>query len=412
MRLFQQGGNSQHAPKHMLDIFEPILQQFRDAHDCCMDSWCGEPLRAADIPAEDLASLLMTISRICPRTNMGLERLINEVRQSVPYSKAKPGVESLGYLGILTQLFKAHLQTGFANPLRDTREELIKEGVAVVELARAAGKDGMRKRPHLAYANHMTNLWASTNTTANEAERTQTFTDFVRKWKAFTRDEKEQTRIWIAEQCTPRQSVQSEPVDWCPQFGSGEGLGCVDLPDFIRSVRDLDSSDGSDIDGEEHASLLCHPTYGSSKWPFAPENLQAFANTETGFCRFGRKLRWNRREKLFVHDKNRIPDEITMRKRYACRARHPGLCFTEDSAIYASVLLLARNLERYLLQPSKHQYIHLQDVEKVAVGLFQRFCQTNMIHIFTQKLQCHTKYWSHGPPVTYTRDFYESRVTS
>jgi hypothetical protein len=95
MRLFKNGGNPQHSPKQILEIYGPIFQEFRDANGCCIDAWCGEPLRAADIPEEDLASLLMTISRICPRTNMGLERLINEVRQSVPYSKAKPGLESL-----------------------------------------------------------------------------------------------------------------------------------------------------------------------------------------------------------------------------------------------------------------------------------------------------------------------------
>ena len=38
--------------------------------------------------------------------NMDTEALLAELRGSIPYSKQKPSVESLGYAGLLTQLHK------------------------------------------------------------------------------------------------------------------------------------------------------------------------------------------------------------------------------------------------------------------------------------------------------------------
>lgn len=85
-------------------------------HTCCLDSWFSEPLRAAftleDLEGPEQQQLLRTLSRHMCTTNMGLEALIAETRQSVTYSKAKPSLESLHYLGTLTQLYKNFVGAG------------------------------------------------------------------------------------------------------------------------------------------------------------------------------------------------------------------------------------------------------------------------------------------------------------
>eukprot|EP00972_Heterocapsa_arctica_P032327 4765459-Heterocapsa_arctica.AAC.1 len=44
--------------------------------------------------------------------------------------------------------------------------------------------------------------------------------------------------------------------------------------------------------------------------------------------------------------------------------RHPGLCFTKDAAVYDESLLLAGNMERYLLASHVGHIFRLMDPEK------------------------------------------------
>jgi hypothetical protein len=59
-----------------------------------------------------------------------------------------------------------------------------------------------------------------------------------------------------------------------------------------------------------------------------------------------------------------IPTQHTFFKRLSCSQKHPGLCFSKDVQIYEETLLLASNLERYLLKEHVGQYFRLRDLEK------------------------------------------------
>ena len=76
---------------------------------CCLDSDFSVPLRRTypDLDADNVPAayneLIRALSTHLRCTNMALECLLSEIRQSIPYSKAKPLLEQLNYSGLLTQ---------------------------------------------------------------------------------------------------------------------------------------------------------------------------------------------------------------------------------------------------------------------------------------------------------------------
>lgn len=76
---------------------------------CCLDPDFSEPVRRAypDVAAvvsSHFDALMRSLAKHLRCTNMSVECFIAELRQSVPYSKQKPLLESLNYNGLLTQV--------------------------------------------------------------------------------------------------------------------------------------------------------------------------------------------------------------------------------------------------------------------------------------------------------------------
>ena len=62
---------------------------------------------------------------------------------------------------------------------------------------------------------------------------------------------------------------------------------------------------------------------------------------------------------MLLKDLGRIPEDKTFTRRLACWQKHPGLCFERDAAIYDDSLGLARNFERFFIDPVLHKYVKL-----------------------------------------------------
>lgn len=110
-----------------------LYRAFYEEASCCLDSWFSQWLRASLSSPSDLDSaehqlLLATLAEHSPLTNMPLEGLLAQIRQSAPYAKAKPSLEKLAGLGLLTQLKKdqTHENPDF---LRETRKDMVQADV-------------------------------------------------------------------------------------------------------------------------------------------------------------------------------------------------------------------------------------------------------------------------------------------
>jgi hypothetical protein len=95
-----------------------VFRDFFAAHGCCLDVWWGLPFREK---MGSVDALLTTSSRlmICElrkklkTTNMHLEGFLAAIKASVPPGKAKgPVAERLIYMGLLSDLMRAHLASG------------------------------------------------------------------------------------------------------------------------------------------------------------------------------------------------------------------------------------------------------------------------------------------------------------
>eukprot|EP00972_Heterocapsa_arctica_P075610 11153993-Heterocapsa_arctica.AAC.1 len=121
---------------------------------------------------------------------MKLEALIAEHRQAVPYSKAKPSVESLAYLGLLGQLFKQFISAGGSNPLQENRADLLK---AKVPLQKGATKSDRKLRPRrddVKWVNSACQAWVHAQGVATDAEKINKRSQLFAQWAAMTEIER------------------------------------------------------------------------------------------------------------------------------------------------------------------------------------------------------------------------------
>jgi hypothetical protein len=147
-----------------------------NAPKCCVDEWFCEPLLlafpgVADLMSAEVQQLLRSISRHACTTNMKLECLLAETRQSVPYSKHKPTVEALSYHGVVGQAMKSFLQAGYRNPLIDDRARLVESGLPVVQGKFRNDRTRHWRRNDLAEVNRNMGIWDRANPCATRDER-------------------------------------------------------------------------------------------------------------------------------------------------------------------------------------------------------------------------------------------------
>eukprot|EP00972_Heterocapsa_arctica_P091729 13526932-Heterocapsa_arctica.AAC.1 len=144
---------------------------------------------------------------------MKLEALIAEHRQAVPYSKAKPSVESLAYLGLLGQLFKQFMSAGGSNPLQENRADLLK---AKVPLQKGVTKSDRRRRASggrddVRWVNSAVQAWVHAQGFATDAEKVSKRSQLFAQWAAMTEIERSRAVGAIAQ--GPADDVPGPPPE-------------------------------------------------------------------------------------------------------------------------------------------------------------------------------------------------------
>ena len=91
------------------------------------------------------------------------------------------------------------------------------------------------------------------------------------------------------------------------------------------------------------------------KWPVGEDVIKRVTG-HAGLACFGSRCRARRRGSIVSKDTGLIPPGHKFMRRYACYARHPGLCFTKDKAIYKDVLKLAHNIESFCKTELRGKY--------------------------------------------------------
>ena len=87
---------------------------------------------------------------------------------------------------------------------------------------------------------------------------------------------------------------------------------------------------------------------GCTEWPIDPSALEDLVGTGRGVVASSQYHRWRARTRIFMQaDNTRIPPR-PLAGTCACSEAHPGLCITEDAAIYTTVMACAHNIQRYL----------------------------------------------------------------
>ena len=116
------------------DSRQQMFQEFYDLHPCCLDEQFGQWFRATLHRAEDLDShlhrmLFTTLARHLRATNMHIEGLLNQIRQSAPQGKKKVSPEKYHHLGLLSQLLARHCEEDKAYGNRVQLSDMVKAGL-------------------------------------------------------------------------------------------------------------------------------------------------------------------------------------------------------------------------------------------------------------------------------------------
>ena len=177
----------------------------------------------------------------------------------------------------------------------------------------------------------------------------------------------------------------------------------------VRSLQDMDPEEQSKYDSydtivpdtvtgidvpDEPPPFQTKQKYGSNSWsasdghwPVAKSVIESCAGGSSGFASVGNKLRWKSRSRIVSQsDSKLIPPDRNFHCRQACIERHPGLCFSNDSAIYKDAIALAVNIERFCNQSIRAHYLLFTAGEDVCdVSDVSIYCDAIPVYFAEQR---------------------------
>lgn len=177
-----------------------------------------------------------------------------------------------------------------------------------------------------------------------------------------------------------RDMDQGQRAEALRQFDSNSGS---------RPAPDQDgASDDDDDDGEAVCSADNYESwhYGNDDFAVSPHELQQFLDARSpgiGVANRMQKIRFDGRGQAFVADDARIPASRSFSRRLACHEAHPGLCATEDSAVYQQALTIASSLERFFVAALLNAFCLLQGVDP-QIEVIVHFCSKRARRSYAQ----------------------------
>ena len=264
-----------------------LVDEFFAEHLCCLDSWFSEGLRnthntPADFTTES-RELLRELARHCCVTNMPLENLLAEHKAAAAQKSKKPNLETFTWKAALSALMKQHLKSGGANPIVETRQELLRAGVPI----KAQAKGRAWQRDHAAFTrrdtrwrNYVMASWLRQNPCATPEDRSQQVRAFAQQWRDMTE----------------AQRLQAE-----------HGIG---VPDVLAADRDDDGLPPHRFETKWHSS--------DGTWPVSSAVLEAFVGFDQSVVSRATEERWKARRGMIAKDQGCIPPSKVFRHRYSC----------------------------------------------------------------------------------------------
>lgn len=312
---------------------DETLAAFFNECPCCLDEWFSMPFRATYPTQDDMDEtaflLLQELSRRIQATNMPIENLFARHKSALPRKCQRQCMETWSHVAYIAELMREHLKAGFPNPLLETRSEMQKSGVPLLasfgKVRRRQSSDWGHRRDDVRWRNKQLAAWRSQNPGAGPEARAARVRELAAEWRSMT-DE-----------------ARAHAV---AQLGNHHG--------------DLEGYHSGSEERVDHASLEASQwRVGDDIWPVSPRCLEAFVGESRSVLQQARVERPRGRARMFVQDVDAVPSELVLYHRSSCSEKHPGLCATRDEDVYDSVVLLARNFERYFRRSHVGHYFAL-----------------------------------------------------
>ena len=300
-RILMLGSRSGDGPlvEQEMDLLISLLAE----DECCLGPWFTEWLQKLGgtyLQGPEMRLLFSELRRKLKATNMGIERLLKEIKESFPSFNSGPAfAETTSIMASLQQLWQRHVASGGNNPFMTSRADLLSEGLPVAKFRRKSGSELVN--PQVAAINRIHNQMKKQDVAATRRAAAEAFQDMPR-----------------AEQDLLLEDVQRQRRP-------------VESPDLAPQPVPAHRSKWSPSDGE---------------WPVSSDVILKSAG-DSGLASFGERVRKESRAHLLSKGKGLLPGGHVFLCRCACVERHPGLCYTKDEPIYKNALKLAKNIEAF-----------------------------------------------------------------
>ena len=264
-----------------------LCQKFCSANMCDLDDQMGKKIRAFHDDGDklfddkafwDSMALAARRVRVC---NMHIERMLNQINNSIVSDSAPPHMERVAANGYLTQWLTAHANAGGQDPRKQTASSMLQQGVALERHRKQVSQSssgGMRANTFLMKSRGIRSL----------AEASQ---------QLAAMEDHEQREIRRQSKSFRRQS-------------SSELGGSGDRPS-----------------GDKMFQL------SSSAMPLDEQTFISEAGIEdvdnSSFQSWGPELRARFQERVFQLDQGAIPDRMKFKVSLPCCKLHPGICKSE-----------------------------------------------------------------------------------
>ena len=315
-----------------------VVDEFFGLKKCCLDKHFGAKVykafdgKASGCKADnDFRSLITTLSICYAFTDMWTERLLARIRKSVMGSP-ECDVERLCASGYVTQWLAEHLLRGGDNPCAATRQQLIEDGVP---LRCAAKKKKAAKGPQRPCGPFV--HWLGKEDADRKARGQKLDKGAYNDWR------------------------RGKAVEWNNLPKMVQDVNAKEAEETFANKRAEEKVEAGPRRGAAAGSYLAHvlDKVSSARTPYTSEAFERRIHVElggngnddnqrrVGFTRYCDLFREKLRERIFVKNKNAIPDTTKVEYYVPCGLAHPGLCAESDADTLPPAIACAKALLKY-----------------------------------------------------------------
>ncbi len=300
-----------------LDGRRAAVHAFFQVKECCLERRFAKKLRQMFPSAESMLKdkyfwrALRLFGRYALIANMGVERLLAQVRQSINHKL--PFLERLCSNGFLSPCLSLHTASGGKDPRVEDAEDMRDLGVPLARFDKAANRASRPCAPGIAYAN--------AHAGKRPRPESQSYAEFRRSLHAEYQDLPAADKQKWLDKCS---DMHAQKV--------AENYSAVpDLPD----TSELEATGLLGL-GDKH----CPVKDGTFLTATA-------ARADSSFASWGLSAREEFKAHCFIPDSDSISKSLKLKPHPCCRELHFGLCKDRDKLVYSLVLSSGLSLWQY-----------------------------------------------------------------